>query len=808
MLKSYFLIALRNFKRNKFYTLLNIFGLVSGLLVSGFLILYILDEVSFDKHHENHKQIYRLESHFKIGDKHDDFAVSAAPMGPALKLEYPEVVDFTRFARTGDLLLEYGDQSFYETDVYFTDSSVLEMFSHPFLLGDPENALTEPRSMVLCESLAKKLFGDKNPIGELVQVDNDMTFKVTGVIEDLPGNSHLKFKGLLSLSTIAEMRGEEEFNSMEPGRFWNVGVYTYIQLDKNADIQALTDKFDPFYEKYMKSIGDQLNADFKAGYTALADVHHGAPLSSDLPKGNKAYIWIFSLVVVFILSLASINYMNLATARSSRRAREVGVRKVAGAVNGQIRRQFLNESVIIALFAFLISMLLMELLLPEFNHLSGKNLHFGLLHSFDVIFIMLGITLITGLLAGTYPAFYLASFQPVEVLKGRQSTGGRSGNLRKVLVVLQFVIAIVMITGTLVVNKQLRHFQEADQGFTKDNLIIATIQDTAFRRKMPEFNKILLQNPNIEGVSSSSSVPGNLRSIVVMRAEQQDGMKELALNFFMADTAFLDLYNIKLLKGRNFRGNGPEAADITQAVIINEAAAKKLGWHDDALGKRIDFGIDLEGNVERPTKVIGVVKDFNYSSLHNPVDPLVIFLSRQPTFFVSIRLNGKNLKNTIQFVEEKWNAFNKSHPFDYDFLSDSLGEMYQSEQKLSQIFNVATLFSIFIALLGLLGLASFMAEQRTREIAIRKVMGAGIGQIFQLLYRDFAVLIVVAFVISVPIAWLSLTYWLDQFASHTTISIDLFLISGLLSLLITMLSISWHIYHAATSNPADAIRTE
>ncbi len=807
MIKNYFLIALRNISRNKFYSFLNIFGLVTGLLVAGFLILFILDELSFDTYHEKHERIYRQESHFKIGDKHDDFASSAIAMGPALKIEFPEVETFVRFADADNVLFEYGDNENYEDLIYFADSTVFDVFTHPFILGVAETALVEPSSIVLTKSLAQKYFGDNNPIGETIQLDHERNYQVTGVIEDVPQNSHLRFRALLSMSTLTEMFGEERFNSLEPGSFWNINPYTYILLKENADAENILENFPAFYDKYMKTIGDQINASFNISLTPLADVHHSQPIGGDLPKGNKAYIWIFSLVALFILSLASINYMNLATARSSKRAREVGIRKVAGAYNGQIRRQFLNESVFMAVTAFVLAMIFMELLLPYFNEISGKSLEFGLIRSTNVVLIMLGIALFTGFASGIYPAFYLAGFEPVEVLKGRLSTGGKSGFLRKLLVVFQFLIAIVMITGTIVVGRQLDYFQTSDQGYSKENLISCEVQDTTFRWKLPEFKKLLMQNPHILEVSCANGIPGRINSILVMRVEQQDGMKEIALNLTMVDTSYIDVLGLNLIKGRNFYGGGG-STDLLEAAIINEAAAKKLGWHDNPIGKKIHFGIDGEGNIARPTKVIGVVKDFNYRSLHNPVEPLVLFLTRRPGFLLNIKMDGVNTAETLGFIEENWNQFTTTHPFDYEFLSKSLEEMYQSEKKLSVIFNIAAGFSIFIALLGLLGLASFMAEQKTREIGIRKVMGANIMQIFILLYREFAVLVLIAFVISIPVAHLLLNQWLQQFASHTNITAGVYILAGVLSGLITLFTVSWHILKAATANPANAIKYE
>jgi putative ABC transport system permease protein len=587
-------------------------------------------------------------------------------------------------------------------------------------------------------------------------------------------------------------------------------------------MESILEKSPLFYEKYMKAVGDQINAGFIPKATPLADIHLNSNLKGDEPTGNKAYVLIFTIVALFILVIAGINYMNMATARSTKRAKEVGLRKVIGAVRSQLMRQFLSESLILALIAFLISLLAVSLILPSFNELAGKNLVFGIETSGIILWTLL-ISIGVGLLSGSYPSFYLSAFAPIKVLKGKINTGKSKGSLRKILVVFQFIISISMIVGTLVVTKQLNYMRSKDLGFAKDNILVTTIQaDTNLLKKMPTFREELLQNPNVKDLSTSNGYPGNIGGIIVMKVEQDtklgtsdstasssggSQMVEESLNFTMIDYDFLNLYEIKFKDGRNF--SREMGTDLQEGVIINEACAKELGWTDNPLGKKIGFGLQLDGTFTRSTKVIGVVKDFNYRSLHNAVEPLALFLTDRPLNAVSIKIGTENRQQTIQFIEDKWNKFGAIHPFDYNFLKDTMDDMYQAEEKIGKVFTIAALLSVFIALLGLLGLSSFIAEQRTKEIGIRKVVGATLESILAFLFKEFVILILIAFVIASPIAWYLLNNWLDSnFVYATNIGLLTFLLAGFIAFVIGILTISFHIYRAASSNPVDALKYE
>ena len=808
MIKNYLLSLYRNITRNKFYSVLNIVGLSVGIAAAIFILLYVQDELSYDKYHEKHERIYRVESHFEISGKDDKFAIVPTPMGPALKIEYPEVEEFCRLYGTGNTLFRVGEKEYYEDYFYFSDSTVFDIFTYQLLQGNPKTCLTQSKTIVITEKVAKKYYGDEDPMGQIMTSGTGKNYKVTGVMKNQPGNSHLRFDALISGMSVAEEVGVDEFNSLEPGRFWNIGVYTFVLLNENASMQGVHDKFEPFYEKYMKPIGDQINARFSLLSTPLAETHFRQGLGAELPSGNKSYVFIFSAVALFLLLIAAINYMNMATARSANRAKEVGIRKVMGAFKGQLVRQFISESVALSIIALLIAILIVTILLPEFNILAGKNLSFGLVDN-PVIFIeIIIITLFAGLISGSYPAFYLSSFLPITVLKGTVAKSGKQkGMLRKVLVILQFFIAIFMIIGTIVVSSQIRYLKNKDLGFEKDNLVVMEIQDTAFRSKIETFKNELLNNPDILATTNSTGVPGNISWIQVLKFEERDEMVDRTVMLAQTDYDFAETLGFEFVSGRNF--DQDMGTDAEEAVIINETAVKEFGWEDNPIGKKIHYGWDIDGSGGTIMKVIGVVKDFHFRSLHNKIEPVIFFISERPRYLLTARINPDRKKEALEFIESKWNDFNAKRPFDYEFLDKQLDEQYQAEEKISRILSMAAILTIFIALLGLLGLSSFVAEQRTKEIGIRKVVGASVADILQLLYREFIILIVIAFAIAIPIAWWRLEIWLDaSFVYHQSVQWISFAIAGALSFIIGLGTISYFILRAATGNPVDAIKYE
>ena len=809
MFWNYCKATLRNISRDKFYAAINIIGLTVGLAAFIFILLFVKDELTYDRYNEKHSRIYRVEADFHIGGKHEKFAIVPIPMGPAFKLEFPEVETFVRLYNAGNTHIRYQEKESYEDEFYFADSTIFDVFTHKFILGSSENALTEPFTIVITEKIAKKYFGDSNPMGEMLKSGSGNSYKITAVIEELPLNSHLSYDALISAATTAHEAGVEEFNSMEPIRFWNIGVYTYILLHENSGMQSIHDKFPAFYDKYMKEIGDTFNASFDLLSTPLCETHFSSELGADRPSGNISYVYIFSAVALFIILIAAINYMNMATARSSRRSREVGMRKVVGANRSQLISQFLSESILMSLLAMVIAVILVYVLLPDFNSLSGKSLSFGLLSQPEILIVLLVIAIIVGFVSGSYPAFYLSSFQPVNAIKGStaRESGRSKGSLRRILVVVQFFIAIVLIISTIVVKSQLDYLKNNDLGFRKENVVVLELQDSTFRSKVEPFKEELLKNPTVIGVTNSTGVPGRINWLQVMYVEGEEGMKENALILAQTDYDFIDVMGMEIIQGRSFDKN--MGTDQEEAVIINEAGVKELGWVDNPIGKKIHYGFDLDGTGGRMLKVIGVVKDFNFSSLHNRIEPIILFISETPRFFLSIRIKEENRRGTLDFIEEKWNDFGAKRPFDHIFLDQSLDEMYQAEEKLGVIFRIATILTIFIALLGLLGLSSFIAEQRTKEIGIRKILGASTGHVVWLLFKEFIALIILAFIIAVPFSWWRLDIWInDMFIYHDTIKWVSFAIAGTLALAIGIITISFHVLRVASANPVDSIKYE
>ena len=708
-----------------------------------------------------------------------------------------------RIDQIGNILFRYKEAEHYEGSFFLADSTVFQVFTHRFIFGNPDKCLTEPNTIVLTKSVSYKYFGDANPVGEMLMSGSGSNYKVTGVIEDLPGNSHLKYDALISMTT-----DPETYNTTKPSRYWKVGTFTFLLLTEKADINDILDKFPAFYEKYMKALGDQYNLTFNLMATPLAETHFRQGLSAERPAGNMGYVIIFSVVALFILAIAAINYMNMATARSANRTKEVGIRKVLGADRSHLIRQFLSESVVLSFIALIVAFCMVYLLLPDYNDFTGKALSISLFKNPTVYLQVFVIALFIGLISGSYPAFYLSSFQPVSVLKGSASkSGSKSGLLRRILVVIQFFIAIFMLIGTMVVSGQLNFLRNKDLGFNKNDLVFMEIQDQEFLAKLPSFKEELLQYSDVLEVSNSTGIPGFMNWIQTMRIEQPAGMEERAIMLAQTDYDFADVLQLQFVQGRNFDLN--MGTDALEAVIINQAAADEFGWGNDALGKKIHFGFAQDGSGGRIMKVIGVVKDFHFKSLHNAIEPMIFFIQEKPSFILTCRVNPGTMDGTVRFIESKWNAFGVKRPFNYRMVNDSMDDMYNAESKISVLISLTAIITIFVALLGLLGLSSFIAEQKTKEVGLRKVHGATIIDILMLLYKDFARLILIAFIVAVPIAWWRLNIWLEgNFVYFQEPKWITFVLAGLLAFIIGMGTISFYIIKVASRNPVEAIKYE
>jgi putative ABC transport system permease protein len=818
MLKNYFISAYRSIVKNKFYSILNIFGPAIGITCAILILLYVKEEITFDKNNKNYRRIYRLESDFNISGKPTLAALTPIPMAPTLKDEYPEIKEVARFAGFGlqDILFQYKDFKFFEDKIYFTDSTVFNVFDYEFILGSPDNALNEPNTIVITESFASKYFGRENPMGEVLTTSNFGSCRVTGVIKDVPANSHLRFDCLLSMATIVELTGVDRFNSRSAPSFWNISAFEYILLDENARIEDLLGKFPGFYDKYMSSLGKQINATFRLMATRIDKVHFGSKLEFDLPVGNFSYIIIFSLVGVFMLLIASLNYMNMATARSTNRSKEVGLRKVIGARRGTLIKQFISESMVLVILALIIALIATILILPSFNVLTDKVIKIGTLFEPFTFSLILVITLIVGLISGSYPAFYLSSFAPVEVLKSNVNPRQGKGLLRKILVVFQFAISGALIIGTIIVSGQQRYIRNKDLGLNKENVMIIPIRDTAFiNHKLQSFKDELLKLPNIKGVSSAILVPPLMASKVVFQIEKDSGMVELATSFSVVDHEFIDVMQIKILKGRNF--DRSITSDLTKAFIVNEAAVKAYGWGDNAIGKRIRFGLNPStGIAQRDGVVIGIVKDFHFTSIHNPIEPFIFVVSSNPNTYFYVRISSDNFPSTIESVRKQQQDLGNTLPFNYFFFADKLDEMYTAENKLNTLFNIFSVLTIFVACLGLLGLTSYVTEQRSKETSMRKIMGANIGQIIWLLNKDFLLLVLISNLISWPVAYYLMDRWIQGFAYRmdfglspfVLVTVLPFIVSLVITIVIALITISFLSVRAAFVNPINTLSRE
>lgn len=801
-MRHFFNTFLRNFSHNRLYTAINIIGLGIGIACFAFILLYILDELSYDKFNKDYQRIYRIEADITISDRNQQVAKSSFAIGPAFKKEFPEVEEFVRFRGVDNTYLQYGDLQFYEDQLYYADSSVFEIFDFQFIHGTAERALTEPNSIVLTQSLAEKYFGDKNPIGQILNLGNMIDCKVTAVIKDIPSNTHLKFNGLISMVSYGQIIGEKMFHDLSTIHFWAIRLYTYIKIKEQSDIASVYEKFPAFHDKYIAEVSKKLNGTYNLLTTRLDKIHLYSDREWDMPTGNYKTVFVFSVIALIILLIACINYMNLATARSAPKAKEVGIRKVMGAQRNKLAGFFILESVCLSMLSLIIAIMIVEFLLPVVNDLLDKNLIFSLAENPTSFLILLSITLFVGFLAGSYPALYLSSFRPVVVLKGVVNTGRNSGMLRKSLIVFQFTISICMIVGTFIVTQQMNFVHERDLGFRKENVLVVKSTDTTFKKQYNGFKAELLSNPNVYNVATSNLIPGRGNYLDVFKVEANDKMDEQLISYLLVDYNFIDLMGMKIIKGRSF--NKKFGTDKEQAVIINWKAAEEFGWNEDALGKEIH----RRSKTLEKFKVIGVIEDFNYSSLYEEISPIIFFLEPLPQDMLSIRVNPKNKEETIAYISALWEKANPSELYKYDYLEDILNEHYLPDTKLQKIITWLALLSVFISLLGLFGLSSFITEQFSKNIGIRKLLGASVLSIVYLLSVDFLKLILIAFVIATPVAWFAMENWLDHFAYRLDINLIWFIFTGLLVLSFAQITVIIQTIKSALTNPVDVIRYE
>ena len=806
MLKNYVKIALRNLLKSKGYTFINVAGLAVGLACCLLILLFVRDELGYDRHHEKADQIYRITLEALLGEQEINGPISPAPMAQALVNDYPEIVQATRlFDFSGETFVRYEDKRFVEERFFFGDSTVFDVFTFPLLRGDPETALLEPNTVVLTESTARKYFGEDDPMGQTIRVDEQDDYEVTGVMADVPENSHFHFDFLGSLGTLG--------NSRSP--MWVSNNFrTYFILAEGHHAEDLEAKFPAMVEKYAgpqveEILGITIEQFFASGgkfafhLQALTDIHLHSQLNYEIePNGDITYVYAFSIIAFLILLIACINFMNLATARSAGRAKEVGVRKVLGSNRRQLTLQFLMESMLLSMIALGVALVLAVVLLPVFNTLAGKALVID--YGDGVVLAgLIGLAVLVGLLAGSYPALFLASFRIVNVLKGKGQAGLKSSRLRSGLVVFQFVISIALMIGTAMVYRQVDYVQSKHLGFEKEHVIVLERFD-ALGPQQQAFKEQLLQHPNVVAVAGANTLPGRTFGDTSFFTEGALPDQIRNIRLFFTDFDMLETLNLELIDGRFF---SRDFATDSTAVILNEAAVKEFGLTvDEAVGRRLvspGFGEEEEQYVP----IIGVMKDFHFQSLHDAIRPLGLFIGRN-LGYLAVRVRPDDIPGTLATLETQWLAFAPDQPFTYSFLDSDVDALYQEDQRQGSLFGTFALWAIVIACLGLFGLAAFTAEQRTKEIGVRKVLGASVPGIVVLLSKEFTKLVVVAFIVAAPVAYFAIDRWLQGFAFRVEISGWIFLMAGLAALGVALLTVSYQSIRAALINPVDALRYE
>ena len=784
---SYFKIAWRNLFRQKAFSFINIFGLAIGMACSILILFWVQDELSYDRFHAHADQLYRITT----STPDIKAAVSAAPMGAALQAEMPEVKNTVRLSSSTNLF-SVGERKFEEKRVFFADATFLKLFSFPLRQGNPKTALQRPDGILITEAMAQKYFGKAEALGQIIRKDNQDNFTVTGILANVPANSHLQVDFILPISFIARTDRD-----LKENRWGNFNFYTYVQLHANAvsspqAFQKLNQRVNQFFQKNY----DKLKIDFQL--QPVTSIHLHSDLLRGIPgNGSIQYVRIFSVVAFFIMAVAGINFMNLATARSARRAKEVGLRKVIGAQRSQLIGQFLGESLIISGLALLLAILLVGALLPAFNHLAAKNLTLNLRDA-QMLFSLLGLALITGLVSGSYPAIFLSGFQPVKVLKGAFKIGAGNVFFRNGLVVTQFVVSIVLLVGTAVVYKQLQYIQNKHLGFDKENLVYLPMTGELWN-KQQSLEIELKRNPLTSQFTTVSNLPTNLTTGTInVQWEGKDPASQPVFPEMAVDENFISVFKMKLLSGRNFSA---KLKSDTANYIVNETALRIMGMTEaTAIGKSLSFG-GVKGTI------IGVVQDFNFKPMQHAIEPLVLYF-RPWNSTVVVRTPPGNTEATIQALEKISRQLNPAFPFTYNFLDQDIANLYQSEQRMGHIFNVFAVLAIFISCLGLYGLSAFMAEQRTKEIGVRKVLGASVWDIVYLLSKNFTKLLVLAMVIAVPLAWWAMHSWLAGFAYRIGVNWMILLAACLTALLIAGLTVSYESVKAAVANPVKALRRE
>lgn len=806
MIKNYLVTAVRNLLNHKEYSIINILGLAIGMASVILIMLFVQEELSYDSFHANKDRIYRLNL---AATDHQTGAEIERAIGPyrlasELKPDFADIPYIIRFVPQGRELVQYQDKTYFEQNLCFAEQKVFQVFSFPLLDGDPMTVLERPFSVVITREIANKYFGQEEPVGKFLTFqDND--FEVTGILADIPQNSQFQFK------IIASLNAAEQIFSRIVLENWGEGsTETFMMLPENVKPDDLQDRLAAFVET---KLADWSRFSPRLRLQPLSKLYlYSQDISTFAAGGDITYVLAFSAIALFILIIACINFMNLATARSANRSKEVGLRKVVGAQRGQLVWQFLSESILLSLLSLLIAVGLTMACLPAFNQLAGKDLAVDILGSGSILAGLLLITIFVGIISGSYPALFLSAFKPIYVMSGSLTRGIRGGLLRRVLVTFQFAISIFLIVVTAVVYNQLRYAQNIKLGFDKEHIVLLQGTPLELREKYDQFRAELLTNPKIINAAGSSRVPpGRLSSSLRARPEGVPEDEQGGMQTVWTDYDYIETMGFEMAAGRSFSRKYP--SDATSGFILNEAAVKSIGWtNETAIGK--GFGSSEIKNWNsgqwetRDGQVIGVLKDFHFESLRREIVPTVYFVAPYMAWNYVIRIKPGDTQETLNFIEKKWQSMIPSLPFLFTFVDDNFDNLYRAEERQGNIFGVFAILAIFVACLGLVGLASFTAEQRTKEVGIRKVLGATVRNIILMISKEFTWLVLIAFLLASPIAWYIMENWLQGFAYHVTLGIGVFILAGLAALIIAWLTVSYQATKVALTNPAKALRYE
>ena len=798
MLRNYLKTAFRNLWRQKGYTLINLLGLAIGMTTCLLIFLYISFELSYDKHFKDYGNIYRVNVKGRFAEDFFDVAVTMGGVAPRMTKDFPEVKAAARIEQNGQAFFSYGEKKFFEENVFFVDSTFLAVFSFEMISGDRMTVLSEPYSIVLTESIARKYFPDEEPEGKMLRMNDQLTLKVTGVMRDPPVNTHMDFNVLISLSTQFAEEGKDRYDE----NWGNLFLYTYVLFNEGADIGAVNEKSGLLVKNAFGEEAEKYNIEMIPYLQPVSDIHLHSHLMAEIGiNGDISYIYTFAAVAIFILIIASINFMNLATARSSRRAREVGLRKVCGAGRRELIFQFIGESLILSFSAAIVAIILTELAIPLFNDLTSLDITMeGFIDQIGIV--LAALILLVGILAGSYPAFILSSFRPIQAMKGDFFRGSGKSFLRNGLVVFQFTISIILLISTVMIYEQLQFIRNKNLGFDKENILVIPLRSDRIRDKAQTMRSEMLQITGVVDAAISSSVPGKGLNGSGYVPEGKDRNSPWIIYNLGVDDRFIDAFGIVLREGRGF---SHEYGTDTSAVIINETLVNKLGWQEP-IGKKIySFGDSIT-----EYHVIGVMKDYHFKSLHDVIEPSLLHYSEEEPYFIVVKFERGNMMEKLETLRARWDEMESALPFDYFFLDEDLEEIYRSEMKMGQLFIYFTILAIFIACLGLFGLASYSAQQRTKEIGIRKVMGASIKSIMIRLAREYSRWVIISSLLAWPAAYLLMNRWLQSFAYRIDISdfLWVFVLAAVASLIIAIMTVTYQAFSAASADPVKALKYE